>query len=68
MDLPPNAELPCGRGQYREVATGQPGNAVAFLFVMHVAIALVTYNALVRLAPVRLDQARAPHRAAHRAG
>lgn len=32
---------------------GQPGNAVAVLFVMHVAIALVTYNALVRLAPVR---------------
>ena len=33
---------------------GQPGNAVAVLFVMHVAIALVTYNALVRLAPVRV--------------
>jgi hypothetical protein len=32
---------------------GQPGNAVAVLFVMHGAIALVTYNALVRLAPVR---------------
>jgi hypothetical protein len=32
---------------------GQPGNAVAVLFVMHLAIALVTYNALVRLAPVR---------------
>jgi hypothetical protein len=31
---------------------GQPGNAVAVLFVMHAAIALVTYNALVRLAPV----------------
>ena len=31
---------------------GQPANAVAILFVMHVAIALVTYNALVRLAPV----------------
>lgn len=46
---------------------GQPGNAVAFLFVMHLAIALVTYNALVRLAPVRLDSARPPHRAAHRA-
>ena len=32
---------------------GQPGKAVAFLFLMHVGIALVTYNALVRLAPVR---------------
>lgn len=32
---------------------GQPGNAVGVLFVMHVAIALVTYNALVYLAPVR---------------
>ena len=32
---------------------GQPARAVAVLFVMHVAIALVTYNALVRLAPVR---------------
>ncbi|MBO0820704.1 MAG: hypothetical protein J2P26_07625 [Nocardiopsaceae bacterium] len=32
---------------------GQPGNAVGALFVMHLAIALVTYNALVRLAPVR---------------
>jgi Family of unknown function (DUF6069) len=31
----------------------QPGKAVAFLFLMHLAIALVTYNALVRLAPVR---------------
>ena len=32
---------------------GQPARAVAVLFVMHLAIALVTYNALVRLAPVR---------------
>jgi hypothetical protein len=32
---------------------GQPATAVAVLMVMHVAIALVTYNALVRLAPVR---------------
>lgn len=32
---------------------GQPGNAVAGLLVMHLAIALVTYNALVRMAPVR---------------
>jgi hypothetical protein len=32
---------------------GQPGDAVAFLFLMHLAIALVTYNLLVHLAPVR---------------
>jgi hypothetical protein len=32
---------------------GQPGNAVGVLFVMHMAIALVTYSALVLLAPVR---------------
>jgi hypothetical protein len=40
---------------------GQDAKAVAFLFVMHLAIALVTYNALVHLAPVR-----ARHQAAHR--
>jgi len=33
---------------------GQPAKAVAVLMVMHLAIALVTYNALVRLAPVRI--------------
>ena len=33
---------------------GQPIQAVAVLMVMHVAIALVTYNALVNLAPVRV--------------
>lgn len=32
---------------------GQPVAAVAVLMVMHVAIALVTYNLLVRLAPTR---------------
>jgi hypothetical protein len=31
---------------------GQSGNAVAILMTMHLAIALVTYNALVRIAPV----------------
>ena len=31
----------------------QPAKAVAVLMCMHLAIALVTYNALVRLAPVR---------------
>jgi hypothetical protein len=40
---------------------GQPAKAVAFLFLMHLAIALVTYNALVHLAPVR-----APARIARR--
>ena len=32
---------------------GQSGSAVAVLMCMHLAIALVTYNALVHLAPVR---------------
>jgi hypothetical protein len=32
---------------------GQPIEAVAVLMTMHVAIALVTYNALVHLAPAR---------------
>jgi len=32
---------------------GQPAKAVAVLMVMHLAIALVTYNALVHLAPVQ---------------
>ena len=41
---------------------GQPGKAVGMLFVMHVAIALVTYNALVYLAPVRQ-----PRHTSHRA-
>jgi hypothetical protein len=31
---------------------GSPGDAVGVLLVMHVAIALVTYNALVHIAPV----------------
>lgn len=42
---------------------GQPAKAVAVLFVMHVAIALVTYSALVRLAPVRALRRAAAHRA-----
>ena len=39
---------------------GQPADAVAVLMVMHLAIALVTYNLLVHLAPVgsRSRQAR----------
>jgi hypothetical protein len=32
---------------------GQPGKAVAVLMTMHLAIALVTYNLLVHVAPVR---------------
>ena len=32
---------------------GQPADAVVVLMVMHLAVALVTYNALVHLAPVR---------------
>ncbi len=34
-------------------AKGQPAKAVAVLMCMHLAIALVTYNALVHIAPVR---------------
>jgi hypothetical protein len=34
-------------------AKGEPTNAVLVLMLMHLMIALVTYNALVRLAPVR---------------
>jgi hypothetical protein len=37
---------------------GQPGDAVAILMVMHLAIAMVTYNLLVRLAPVRVPHPR----------
>lgn len=32
---------------------GEPAKAVAVLMVMHLAIAIVTYNALVHLAPIR---------------
>jgi Family of unknown function (DUF6069) len=32
---------------------GQPGDAVLFLVLMHLAIGVITYNALVRLAPTR---------------
>ncbi len=35
---------------------GQPAKAVALLMVMHLAMAAVTYNALVRFAPVRPRQ------------
>jgi hypothetical protein len=40
---------------------GQPASAVAVLMIMHLAIALVTYNALVHIARVRsLSPAAAP--------
>lgn len=41
---------------------GQPAKAVAFLFLMHLTIAVVTYNALVRLAPARAPQRASTHR------
>jgi len=41
--------LPDGYIWYR----GQPGDAVSVLMVMHLAIGVVAYNALVRIAPVR---------------
>jgi hypothetical protein len=49
------------------LVNGQPGQAVAGLFLMHLAIALVTYNALVRLAPIRAERP-APSRRAHPVG
>jgi hypothetical protein len=44
------------------LVNGQPAKAVAGLFLMHLAIALVTYNALVRLAPVRAPRPAPSHR------
>jgi hypothetical protein len=38
------------------LASGQPPGAVAVLIVMHLAIALVTYNCLVRIAPAQRPQ------------
>ena len=40
---------------------GQPPKAVAILMLMHLAIALVAYNALVRIAAVRPSARRAHH-------
>lgn len=42
---------------------GQPAQAVAVLMTMHVAIALITYNLLVWLAPVRAPAGRRNGRA-----
>jgi hypothetical protein len=39
---------------------GQPAEAVAVLMCMHLAIAVVTYNALVHLAPVRRNYGSPP--------
>jgi hypothetical protein len=39
---------------------GQPGDAVAVLMVMHLVIALLTYNLLVHIAPVDPGQVREP--------
>jgi hypothetical protein len=39
---------------------GQPSQAVAILMVMHLAIALVTYNALIRIAPCGDPEVREP--------
>jgi Family of unknown function (DUF6069) len=39
---------------------GQPGRAVLVLVAMHLAIGLITYNLVVRLAPVRVPVSRAP--------
>jgi hypothetical protein len=52
---------------------GQPADAVAVLMVMHLAIALVTYNLLVHLAPVGeparpAEPARSSHSAKPQAG
>jgi Family of unknown function (DUF6069) len=45
---------------------GAPAKAVAVLMLMHLAIALVTYNLLVHIAPVRqAEPAVAPARATH---
>jgi hypothetical protein len=37
---------------------GQPGRAIAVLMVMHLAIAVVTYNCLVHIAPVKAAEDR----------
>jgi len=37
---------------------GQPAHAVLFLVLMHLAIAVITYNLLVRVAPIREPASR----------
>ena len=49
------------------LVNGQPPKAVAVLMVLHLAIAVVTYNCLVRIAPVKATgAARPPAHAADR--
>lgn len=45
---------------------GAPAKAVAVLMVMHLAIAVVTYNCLVRIAPVSNDRAPQARPGSHR--
>ncbi len=45
---------------------GKPAKAVAVLLAMHLAIALVTYNALVHVAALRPERKPARHRAYER--
>ena len=45
---------------------GQPAQAVAVLMMMHLAIALITYNLLVHLAPVRAMSVATPASGARR--
>ena len=47
------------------LARGQPAEAVAVLMTMHLAVALVTYNVLVHLSPVRPGAGRVESSTAH---
>ncbi len=47
---------------------GQPAKAVAVLMCMHIAIGVITYNALVHLAPVRARRGRDTGETARNAG
>jgi len=50
------------------LAKGQPAKAVAVLMAMHLAIGLVTYNALVHLAPVKPRRSGLAHAPCSRFG
>lgn len=45
---------------------GQSGQAVVFLAFMHIAVAVVSYNAIVRIAPAQLSRDGSAHRLAYR--
>ena len=47
------------------LARGQPAEAVAVLMTMHLAVALVTYNVLVHVAPVRPGAGRVENSTGH---